>query len=92
MQGGVHLWEATGFLVMSVEVRERHDGHHQPEHLKRAAHAIDSATDPFWWLNRWSGRRRPTRNKKPACRRSSSIETSAHRNAARSSATNSSAA
>lgn len=43
MQRGVDLWEAAGFLGMSVETLERNYGHHHPEHLKRAAHAIGYA-------------------------------------------------
>ena len=32
MQAGVHLWEASGFLGMSVETLQRVYGHHHPDH------------------------------------------------------------
>ena len=40
MQNGVDKWEATGFLGMSVEMLDRVYGHHHPEHLRGAAHAL----------------------------------------------------
>lgn len=40
MQAGVPMWEAAGFLGMSVEVLERTYGHHHPDHLKGAVDAI----------------------------------------------------
>jgi integrase len=43
MHRRVDVWEAAGFLGMSVETLERNYGHHHPEHLKRAAHAIGYA-------------------------------------------------
>ncbi len=43
MQRGVDLWEAAGVLGMSLETLERNYGHHHPEHLKCAAHAIGYA-------------------------------------------------
>jgi integrase len=43
MQASVDLWEAADFLGMSVETLERNYGHHHPDHLRRAAHAIGYA-------------------------------------------------
>jgi len=40
MQAGVDMWEAAGFLGMSVEMLIRVYGHHHPAHLRTAAHAI----------------------------------------------------
>jgi integrase len=41
MQGGADLWEAAGFLGMSVEQLERTYGHHHPDHLKGAHDTLD---------------------------------------------------
>jgi integrase len=40
MQAGVDKWEAAGFLGMGVEMLDRVYGHHHPDHLRAAAHAI----------------------------------------------------
>jgi hypothetical protein len=40
MQASVDKWEAAGFLGMSVEMIDRVYGHHHPDHLRRAAHAL----------------------------------------------------
>jgi integrase len=40
MQRGVPLWEAAGFLGMSVEVLEDNYGHHHPDFKHGAANAI----------------------------------------------------
>jgi integrase len=40
MQAGVDLWQAAGYLGMSVEVLDRVYGHHHPDHLQQAARAI----------------------------------------------------
>jgi integrase len=40
MQRGVSPWEAAGYLGMSAELIDRVYGHHSPEHLRTAAHAI----------------------------------------------------
>lgn len=37
MQRGVPMWEAAGYLGMSVEILEKTYGHHHPDHLKSAA-------------------------------------------------------
>jgi hypothetical protein len=37
---GVDLWQAAGFLVMSVETIERNYGHHHPTYMQEAARAI----------------------------------------------------
>lgn len=37
MQAGVNIWEAAGFLGMSVKTLERVYGHHSPDHQERAA-------------------------------------------------------
>lgn len=43
MQAGVEMWEAAGFLGMSVEILERVYGHHHPGYLRNAAQAISRA-------------------------------------------------
>ena len=40
MQNGVDLWEAAGYLGMSVETLERTYGHHHPHYLANARDAI----------------------------------------------------
>jgi hypothetical protein len=40
MKAGVDKWEAAGFLGMSVEMLDHVYGHHHPDHLRTAAHAI----------------------------------------------------
>lgn len=40
MQRGVDLWQAAGFLGMSVETLERNYGHHHPNYMQEAARAI----------------------------------------------------
>jgi hypothetical protein len=40
MQAGVDKWEAAGFLGMTVEMIDRVYGHHHPNYLRHAAHAI----------------------------------------------------
>lgn len=42
MQRGCPLWEAAGYLGMSVEMLEKTYGHHHPDHLREAARAITS--------------------------------------------------
>lgn len=42
MQQGAELWDAAGFLGMSVEQLERTYGHHHPSHLKGARDALDA--------------------------------------------------
>jgi len=46
MQAGVDLWEAAGFLGMSVQILERVYGHHHPAHLRNAARAIGYWRNP----------------------------------------------
>jgi integrase len=40
MQRGVDIWQAAGFLGMSVETLERTYGHHHPAYMQEAARAI----------------------------------------------------
>jgi integrase len=40
MQQGVQLWEAAGFLGMTLETLERVYGHHHPEFMGSAARAL----------------------------------------------------
>lgn len=40
MQGGCDLWEAAGYLGMTVEVLEANYGHHHPDHQSGALEAI----------------------------------------------------
>lgn len=42
MQRRADLWEAAGFLGMSVEQLERTYGHHHSDHLKSARDAFDN--------------------------------------------------
>jgi integrase len=44
MQAGVDMWEAAGFLGMSVAVLEKTYGHHHPNHLQNAARGIGYGT------------------------------------------------
>jgi integrase len=40
MQAGTDVWEAAGYLGMTVEMLSQRYGHHHPEHLKRAKSAF----------------------------------------------------
>jgi integrase len=40
MQAGVDLWEAAGFLGMTIEILSARYGHHHPEHLSGARKAF----------------------------------------------------
>ncbi|WP_246252061.1 site-specific integrase [Ancylobacter pratisalsi] len=40
MQSGVPMWDAAGFLGMSVAVLEKTYGHHHPDHMKAASRAL----------------------------------------------------
>lgn len=44
MQRGAPLWEAAGFLGMSVEVLQEHYGHHHPDYMQGAANPITTKT------------------------------------------------
>jgi hypothetical protein len=37
MQAGVPIWEAAGFLGMTVKTLEKVYGHHSPDHQEHAA-------------------------------------------------------
>jgi integrase len=40
MQAGIDVWEAAGFLGMTVEMLSQRYGHHHPAHLERAKNAF----------------------------------------------------
>ena len=40
MQAGVDVWEAAGFLGMTIEMLSQRYGHHHPAHLERARNAF----------------------------------------------------
>ena len=40
MQNGTDLWEASGFLAMSMDTLQRVYGHHHPDHMREAAENI----------------------------------------------------
>ena len=42
MQRGVPMWQAAGYLGMSVQMIERTYGHHHPDYMRSAAQAITS--------------------------------------------------
>lgn len=42
MQNGADLWDAAGFLGMSVQILERTYGHHHPDHQQSAIVAVTS--------------------------------------------------
>jgi integrase len=42
MQRGVPIWQAAGYLGMSTQVLEHTYGHHHPDYMRSAAHAITS--------------------------------------------------
>jgi integrase len=46
MQNGVDIWMAAGFLGMSAEMVDRVYGHHHPDYLSKAAHALSYRTTP----------------------------------------------
>jgi integrase len=47
MQRGVSIFQAAGFLGMSIETLEKHYAHHHPEHMAAAAAAITSKPKPY---------------------------------------------
>lgn len=64
MQAGVDLWQAAGFLGMTVETLERTYGHHHPDYQSGALRAFDRSTMPVSVIhdrnegtNRVSGRK-----------------------------------
>ena len=50
MQNGTNLWEAAGYLGMSVEVLERVYGHHHPDYCASAPRECGSLPCP-WKVN-----------------------------------------
>jgi integrase len=43
MQAGIDIWEAAGFLGMTVEMLSQRYGHHHPAHLERAKNSFSAA-------------------------------------------------
>jgi integrase len=43
MQSGVDIWEAAGFVGMTVEMLSQRYGHHHPAHLERAKNSFSAA-------------------------------------------------
>ena len=43
MQAGVDMWEAAGFLGMTVEMLSQRYGHHHPAHFERAKNSFSAA-------------------------------------------------
>jgi integrase len=43
MQAGVDMWEAAGFLGMTVEMLSQRSGHHHPTHMERAKNSFSAA-------------------------------------------------
>jgi len=43
MQAGVDIWEAAGFVGMTVEMLSQRYGHHHPAHLERAKNSFSAA-------------------------------------------------
>ncbi|HEY2526374.1 MAG TPA: hypothetical protein VGJ20_00245 [Xanthobacteraceae bacterium] len=41
MQAGTDMWEAVGYLGMTIEMLSRRYGHHHPDHLLGAKQAFD---------------------------------------------------
>jgi integrase len=41
MQAGANMWDAAGFLGMTVQMLERVYGHHHPDHQRSATDALD---------------------------------------------------
>jgi hypothetical protein len=56
MQGGADLWQASGFLSMSMETLQRVYGHHHPDWMKEAAEILGERPS-----NRFPAHSRPTR-------------------------------
>jgi integrase len=51
MQRGVDLWQAAGFLGMTVETLEQVYGHHHPEFQREAAESLGNAPGQKWDRN-----------------------------------------
>lgn len=52
MQAGTDMWEAAGYLGMTIEMLSQRYGHHHPDHLSGAKQAFD------WQSRSRSGSRR----------------------------------
>ena len=51
MQNGADLWQAAGFLGMTVEMLEQRYGHHHPDFQRDAAAAVASSPGQKWDRN-----------------------------------------
>jgi integrase len=47
MHAGVEMWEAAGFLGMTMEMLSQRYGHHHPAHLERAKNAFGQHRHTF---------------------------------------------
>jgi integrase len=66
MQNGVDKWEAAGFLGISVEMLDRVYGHHHPDHLRVAAHALGYRRSLSLAITLAPSRRPRSRERQPA--------------------------
>jgi integrase len=51
MQNGADLWQAAGFLGMTVEILQERYGHHHPDFQRDAAQAVASSPGQKWGRN-----------------------------------------
>jgi integrase len=62
MQAGVDLWQAAGFLGMTVEMIEQRYGHHHPDFQREAAEGLARSPGPKWDRNPVNKTRRTSMN------------------------------
>jgi hypothetical protein len=62
MQNGADLWQAAGFLGMTVEMLQHRYGHHHPDFQHAAAEAIAVSPGQKWDRNSVNKTRRTSSN------------------------------
>ena len=62
MQNGADLWQAAGFLGMTVELLQGRYGHHHPDFQRDAAEAVAGSPGQKWDRNPVNKTRRTSSN------------------------------
>jgi integrase len=62
MQNGADLWQAAGFLGMTVELLQGRYGHHHPDFQRDAAEAVAGSPGQKWDRNPMNKTRRTSSN------------------------------
>jgi len=62
MRNGADLWQAAGFLGMTVEMLQGRYGHHHPDFQREAAEAVAGSLGQTWDRNAVNKTRRTSSN------------------------------